>query len=137
ALARGLAAERLSETVAVVANEEAIDFRNFRLTGTRDYGLPPEKCVTVGEDGVALTIDVARSDLVLETELPRFAERVEKATPGQRHYRLTPASLAAAREAGWTVTGLEGWFQQRAGQPLSPAARLLLTGGQGPGLRVR
>ena len=79
ALARGLPGVRISDRLAVVASEEAIEFRHFRLTGTRDYALPPERCVTVEPDGVTLTVDLARSDLLLETELPRFAELVDAA----------------------------------------------------------
>jgi hypothetical protein len=139
ALSRGLPAVRVSDTLAVVADEDAIDFRHFRLTGTRDYGLPPERCVTVESDGVTLNVDPSRSDLLLETELPRFAERLDErrgaapaGTTGRRQYRLTPASLARARGQGMTLPTLESWFQQRAGQPLSSAARLLLTGEQEP-----
>jgi hypothetical protein len=82
----------------------------------------------VAPDGVTLTVDPARSDLMLETELPRFTEPLPGTPSAGRRYRLTPASLAAARTAGWTPPLLEGWFQQRAGQPLPPAARLLLIG---------
>jgi hypothetical protein len=132
ALARGLPGVRLSDRLALVTNEGAVDFRHFRLTGTRDYGLPPEKCVEVEGDGVTLGVDLARSDLLLETELTRFAEPIDGAgVNGRRRYRLTPESLAAGRETGLSVPALDGWFQQRAGQPLSPAARLLLTGSQG------
>jgi hypothetical protein len=131
ALARGLPAERIDDKLAVVLSEDAIDYRNFRLTGTRDYALPPDRCVAVEPDGVTLAVDVARSDLLLETELPAFAEPVDRsAANGRRHYRLTPASLANGRAAGWTLGTLEVWFQQRAGQPLSPAARLLMVGGE-------
>lgn len=129
ALARGLPAMRLTDTLAVVASEEQIEFRHFRLAGTRDYALPPERCVTVEADGVTLTVDLVRSDLMLETELPRFAEPVDRVgLNGKRQYRLTPASLARGREAGMTLAQLETWFQQRIGQPVTPAARLLLTG---------
>jgi hypothetical protein len=129
ALARGLPAIRVGETVVVVPSEDQIEFRHFRLTGTRDYALPPERCVTVEPDGVTLTVDLARSDLMLETELPRFAEMIERGgANGKRQYRLTPASLAQAREAGWSMANLETWFSQRAGQAVPPAARLLLTG---------
>jgi hypothetical protein len=141
ALARGLPAVRVSDTLAVVAGEDAIDFRHFRLTGTRDYALPPERCVTVEADGVTLNVDLARSDLLLETELPRFAERLDaggaSTAAGKRRYRLTPAALAQARSQGLTLTTLESWFQQRAGQPLSAAARLLLTGEQDPPAHFR
>ncbi len=136
ALARGLSAVRLADRLAVVVSEEAIDFRHFRLTGTRDYALPPERCVGVGPDGVTLTVDVARSDLMLETELPRFAEPPRPGADGRRVYRLTPASLAAARAAGMTVPVLEAWFLQRTGQPMPPAARLLLAGAQVPPPRL-
>jgi hypothetical protein len=144
AVARGLPAVRLNDRLALVTDEDAIDFRHFRLTGTRDYSLPPDRCVTVEPDGVSLTVDLTRSDLLLETELPRFAELLPSAAPshpavggegrvkgaGQRHYRLTPASLAAGRDSGLTPAALDEWFHQRAGQFLPPAARLLLTGSQ-------
>ena len=117
----------------MIADESALDFRHFRLVGTRDYSLPPDKCVEVAPDGVTLAVDVARSDLLLETELPRFAERLERPGPnGRREYRLTPASLEAGKAAGVTVSALEAWFQQRTGHSLSPAARLLLIGAELP-----
>jgi hypothetical protein len=137
ALARGLAGTRVSDRLAVVVSEEDIDFRHFRLTGTRDYALPPERCVVAGNDGVTLTVDVARSDLLLETELPRFAEPVRTGPDGRRFYRMTPASLAAARASGMTVPTLEQWFLQRTGLHLPPAARLLLGGAQAPPPRLQ
>src|SRR5262249_45030771 len=102
--------------------------------------LPPERCVGVESDGVTLNVDGARSDLLLETELPRFAERLDagrNAAPaaGRRRYRLTPSSLARARAQGMTLPTLEGWFQQRAGRPLPAAARLLFFGEQEPPVR--
>ncbi len=133
ALSRGVPIARLSDTLAVAAGEGAIEFRHFRLSGTRDYGLQPERCVTVESDGVTLTVDLTRSDLLLETELPGFAEPLP-GTPqnGRRQYRLTPASLAGARESGWQLTTLEKWFEQRCGQFLPAPVRLLLTGAQMP-----
>jgi hypothetical protein len=131
ALARGLPAVRIADTLAVVASEEAIDFRHFRLTGTRDYALPPEKCVSIEDDGVTLSVDLARSDLLLETEVPRFAEPLGGTTAnGRRQYRLTPESLSDARSAGMTLPALETWFFQRSGQQLPAAAKLLMTAGQ-------
>jgi hypothetical protein len=138
ALARGVPAVRLSDRLALVPHDDAIDFKHFRLTGTRDYSLPPDRCVTVEPDGVTLTIDLARSDLLLETELPRFTSPVERASAnGRRQYRLTPASLAAARDSGVSVPQLEAWFAQRTGGPLSPAARLLLAGPLAPPAELR
>jgi hypothetical protein len=129
ALARGLAAVRIADTLAVVASEDAIDFKHFRLAGTRDYSSQPEKCVTVEPDGVTLTVDLTRSDLLLESELPRFAEALGGGqSTGKKQFRLTPASLSAARESGVTLTLLESWFQQRTGGNITPAARLLLIG---------
>jgi hypothetical protein len=138
ALARGLPAIRLSDRMAVVASEGSIEFRHFRLTGTRDYALPPEKCVQVEPDGVTLSVDLARSDLLLETQLPRFAELVGGSSAnGRRQYHLTPASLKAGRSAGMTLTALETWFHQRVGQQLPPAVRLLMTAGQMEAPRLR
>jgi hypothetical protein len=37
---------------------------------------------------------------------------------------------------GFGVPALETWFQQRVGQPLPPAARLLLAGSQAPAPRL-
>ena len=131
ALARGLPGVRIADTLAIVVNEEAIDYKHFRLTGTRDYSLQPERCVSVESDGVTLSVDLARSDLLLETEAPRFAELIARSAPnGRRQYRLTPASLAGARAAGWSLPMLEQWFQQRTGGTLTAAARLLMVGGQ-------
>lgn len=131
ALARGLPAVRIADALAVVASEEAIEYRHFRLTGTRDYALPPEKCVHVEADGITLTVDLARSDLLLDTEVPRFAEMLGNAAAnGRRQYRLTPESLRAGRASGMTLTSLETWFYQRASQALPAAARLLMTAEQ-------
>jgi hypothetical protein len=140
ALARGLPGVRIADTLAVVVSEDDIDFKHFRLTGTRDYSLPPDKCVSLEADGVTLTVDLSRSDLLLETELPRFADLISVSPshggstppPVQRQYRLTPASLARARSAGVALITLENWFSQRCGQPRSPAARMLFTGAQLP-----
>jgi len=131
ALARGLPGVRVSNTLAIVVNEDDIDYRHFRLIGTRDYALPPERCVSIESDGVTLSVDLSKSDLLLETELPRFAELLDRSTvAGRRQYRLTPASLSIGRAGGLMLSTLESWFHQRAGQPLSAAARLLMVAGQ-------
>lgn len=127
ALSRGVTGVRATDTLLIVPTEDHIEFRHFRLAGTRDYALPAERCVTVEPDGVTLSIDLARSDLMLETELPRFADLVDRGGPtSKRQYRLTPASMARARESGWMMPALEAWFQQRVGSPATPAAKLLL-----------
>jgi hypothetical protein len=138
ALARGLPATRLSDCLAVVAREDEIDYRHFKLAGTRDYGLAPEKCVEVEDDGVTLHIDIAKSDLLLETEMQRFAEPVKRVgTNGRRSYRMTPATLSAARERGVSLNALSEWFLQRTGRALPAAARLLLTSAESPPLEMR
>lgn len=137
ALARGLPGVRISERLALVASESGVDFRHFRLTATRDYGLSLEKCVDVEPDGVTLTVDVARSDLLLETELTRFAELLPSSANGRRQYRLTAPTLDAAQKGGVGIQTLEEWFLQRTGQPLTPAARLLLMGNLLPPLEMR
>ena len=138
ALARGLPAVRLTDRLAAVASESQVDYKHFRLTGTRDYCLAPEPCATVEADGVTLNIDLARSDLLLESELQRFAEPIAAANaPGRRSYRLTPASLAAARAQGMSLAGLASWFEQRTGLPLAPAAELLFSGAEFPAAQLR
>src|SRR5439155_21602847 len=94
--------------------------------GTSDYTLPPTACVTVGDDGVTLAVDLAKADLLLEPEVQRFAEPLTSdGALTHRRFLLTPASLQRAAEQGVSLRYLEEWFGQRAAMPLSPAARLL------------
>ncbi len=138
ALARGLPGVRLTNQLALVSEEGAIDFRHFRLTATRDYGLPPEQCVSVEDDGVTLAVDLARSDLFLESELRRFAEPAEApSVNGTRRYRVTPATLAAGRALGLDAQALHDWFGRRVGRPLSAACQLLLTAAEASPPRFR
>jgi hypothetical protein len=133
ALARGLPAVRLGDRLAVVAEADDIDFRHFRLASTRDYSLPPERCVEVDDDGVSLCIDLARSDLMVETEAQRFAEPTDTAVGNsRRQYRMTLTSLRAGRAGGLSLQALENWCFQRSGQELSAAARLLWNGADTP-----
>src|SRR6266571_2695944 len=46
---------------------------------------------------------------------------------GRRQYRVTSESLGDDQNGGLGMFALEEWFQQRTGQPLSPAIRLLMT----------
>jgi hypothetical protein len=80
----------------------------------------------VEADGVTLVVDLARSDLLLDTEVTRFAEPHPRTPPlGKKLYRITPATLQTARQQGMTWAGLESWSEQRTGMPASPASRLL------------
>lgn len=139
AIARGLPAQRLTDKLAIVANEKVIDYRHYRLTGTRDYTLPPERCVEVEPDGVTMSVDLSRSDLMLDTELTRFAEPVDakSATSGRSLYRITPATILTARQQGVTLSYLETWFAQRTGLPISAAAQLLMSGPDASPVEVR
>jgi hypothetical protein len=124
ALKRGLIHRRLNDRIGLIRDEDALDFRQLRLTGTRDYGAKSEQCLTMADDGLTLTVDASRSDLLLESELAAVAESVD-ANPERRIYRLTRESLRRALESGQTLAGLDEWMTQRAGKPLSPAAKLL------------
>ncbi len=89
-------------------------------------------------DGVTLSIDLARSDLLLETEVQGLAEFVNRpGAQGRRLYRLTPNSLTAARANGWSLANLETWYLHRTGLPLSAAAYLLFTAADMPPLELR
>jgi hypothetical protein len=138
AIARGLPALRLTDKLAIVANEKDIEYKHFRLTGTRDYTLPPERCVDVAPDGVTLSVDLSRSDLLLDTELQRFAEPLgPPSASGRSQYRITPASILAARQQGVTLSYLETWFAQRTGLPITAAALLLMSGPDAAPVEVR
>jgi hypothetical protein len=136
AVARGLIEAKISDRLGLVHNENSLDYRHFRLTGTRDYGAKPDPCVTVADDGVTLIVDSGRSDLLLDTELARLAEPLD-ANGKERRFRLTRRSLARGLSSGWTVQDLDEWLILRAGQPLSPAARLLMTGDAGGQFMLR
>ena len=138
ALSRGLPAIRLSDTCLLVPREEDLDFRHFRLLGSRDYSQPPGVCIDVAEDGVTLTVDEARADLLLLSELENYAERLpDVPQTGQRRFRLAPARLQPLGGSASSVRQLEEWFQQRTGQPLTPSVRLLLGGAEVAPLALR
>jgi hypothetical protein len=124
ALARGAPGVRVSERLLAVANENEVDYRLFRLSGTRDYALPPDQCVRTEPDGVTLVVDLGRADLVVEAELGRFGDRVDS-EPALARYRVSLDSLARARHEGMNIARLEEWFDERTGDRPSAAIRLL------------
>jgi hypothetical protein len=128
AQARGLQGVRITDRLLVVPNESQIGLDMFRFIATRDYRSPPDRCVTVADDGVTLTIDQTRSDLLFESEISRFAEPVNSPAPNTLQYRLTPQSAAASRTKGVTYRILEEWFLRRTGESAPPAAYLLFAG---------
>jgi hypothetical protein len=134
ALARGLVSQKITDRIGLADGE--VEYRHFRLLGNRDYETKPQKCLTFAPDGVTFAVDVSASDLLLEAELSRLAERVDGEGP-ERKYRITPATARAVREQGFSLTELEQWCVSRSGFPLSPAARLLFAGSGGMSAEVR
>ncbi len=125
ALGRGLMAVRLGERHALVDNEETVDFRMFRLSGSRDYRISPEPCIRLGPDGLELIVEESKSDLLLETELPLLTDPFPgKNGASTNRFRITPESMARIRDRGWTLEALDQWFRLRTGEPPKPAVRL-------------
>ncbi|WP_165219447.1 hypothetical protein [Aquisphaera insulae] len=107
----------------------------IRTGGIRDYRLPPERCVSVEDDGVTLSLDASRSDLLVDAELRRIADELPASrTAGSgsvasalnRRYVVNPASLARAAAMGITPPQVADWFINRTGGPPSPAIGMLL-----------
>ena len=128
----GPAPVRVSDRLVLVEDESAIPFSRFRMTGSRDYRRPPDVCVEVEPDGVSLSLDLARSDLLVDAELARFTDE-QPADPGRpsltgprRRFLVSSASLARAAESGLTPALLSHWFQRRTGGDIPPALRLVL-----------
>jgi hypothetical protein len=118
----GLVEHRVTDRIGLIGNESRIDYQQLRLSGTRDYLSHDELCVEVSSDGLTLTVNEHKSDLLLESELQRFAERTDLS-----RFQLTVASLHAARKAGLDENALDAWFRRRTGLPLPPAALLLIS----------
>ena len=129
----------ISERLLLVEDEAAIPFGRFRMTGSREYRRPPETCVEVESDGVTLTLDLARSDLLVDAELIRFADEQSRepshGPPGypRRRFRVSAESMARALENGQGAAWLAHWFEQRTGGDIPPAIGLLLHAANRPG----
>ena len=125
---------RISERLLLVEDEGAIPFNKFRMVGARDYRRPPETCVDVDGDGVTLALDLGRSDLQVDAELARFADEIaaparthqDTTTSPRRWFEVTPSSLSRAAGNGMTIASMSRWFEQRTGEPVPAAVRLLL-----------
>ena len=78
----------ISERLLLVEDESSIPFQRFRLAGSRDYRRPAEHCMEVEHDGVTMTLDLARSDLLVDAELARFTEE----QPPESVHGLRPAN---------------------------------------------
>lgn len=127
----GPAPVRVSDRLVLVEDESSIPWNRFRMTGSRNYRLPAEVCVEVEPDGVTLTLDLARSDLLVDAELTRFADETVPApgsgtSPTRRRFLVSSESLTRAETLGVTQSALSQWFVRRTGSDLPPSVRLLL-----------
>lgn len=125
ALARGMPVQRVGGRFAVLL-DEALGYKHVRIAGNRDYGLAPEPCLAVADDGVTLEIDLGKSDLLLEIELPVLADL--ETGNGRRLARITPDSIRRALDAGWSADEFNRWFHRRAGHGITPAMAAMLNG---------
>lgn len=132
AISRGVVSVRLTDRIGMTADGKEPGLTQLRLIGNRDYEGKPQKCMTVGDDGVTLTVDAGQADLLLEAEIGRYADPLPTENPAVRQFRLTPQSLRRAADLGLSVSDIDGWFIDRTGFPLSPAGRLFLLGRQLP-----
>ncbi|MGL5097945.1 MAG: helicase-associated domain-containing protein, partial [Planctomycetia bacterium] len=99
ALQRGVVGVRISDRLLLAGGDAPPNLLPLKIIASRDYQLPPEQCVDVGADGVTLKIDSAKSDLMLDAELRRFAEPLPlRDAQGRRQYRITPDTLRTALE---------------------------------------
>ena len=93
-------------------------------------------------DGVSMTLDPARSDLLIDAELGRFADELpaygRAAEPARRRFAVTAASLRRGLDRGLTPQDLADWYDRRTGGRIPPAVRLLLapTGPRVPTLQA-
>ena len=136
----------VADRFLMVNDERTIPFDRFRMAGSRDYRRPPDVCVTVEPDGISMALDPARSDLMVDAELGRFADERPASSPThgravepvRRRFVVTAASLRRGLDRGLTVEDLSDWYVRRTGGEIPPAVRLLLTpaGSRGPTLKA-
>jgi hypothetical protein len=137
ALRQGLVEGKVTDRIGLIGAEDRIDYQQFRLVGTRDYLAPEEQCAEVADDGLTVIINEHKSDLLLESELRRFAEPAPPDGADDRpRFRLTPATLQSAKRQGLDARSLDGWFLRRTGGPLLAPAKLLLSGDEAPPLEL-
>jgi len=124
----------VADRFLLVEDERTVPFDRLRLTSSRDYRRPPDSCVIVEVDGVSLTLDPARADLLVEAELTRFADPLllpepaggQTSAPALRRFVITPTSLRRAMGRGISATQLSEWFARRTDGAIPPALKLLL-----------
>lgn len=137
AMDRGLDGVPLGERLLLIAEDQPDKLALLRITASRDYRLPTEPCVSIDADGITLRVDLARSDLMLETEIARFADLIEVAERGGgRVYRVTAESIGRATQQGLRLSELEDWYLRRTGSPPPPSAQLLFRAAIGLSVRA-
>jgi hypothetical protein len=88
--------------------------------------------VTIADDGVTLALDPARSDLLVEAELARFADFMPAPRPERgavaalRRFAVTDASLRRGMSRGMSAPKIIEWYARRTGGNVPPAVALLL-----------
>jgi hypothetical protein len=132
AIGRGIVVLRVTDRIGMTADGKEPALAQLRLIGNRDYESKPQRCVSVGDDGITLTVDAAQADLLLEAEIGRYADALPSESPTIRRFQLSPQSLRRSADLGLAITDIDAWFVERTGQPLSPAGRLFLLGKQLP-----
>lgn len=138
AVARGLTGDRISETLLLVAGDADKAVKHLRITASRDYRFPAQKCATTQPDGVTLRVDTTKSDLMLDAELRRFAEPLSTSDGlGEKTYLITASSMASALDQGLGIDYIEKWFRDRTGDPPPPSVMLLFRAANGAGLSAR
>jgi hypothetical protein len=122
----------ISDRLILVEDEGSIPFHRFRMAGSRDYRRPAEACVEVESDGTTLSLELARSDLMVDAELARFAEELAPEASRsalqspRRRFAVTLESLARAARSGTTTSLLAQWYESRTGSAMPAAVRLML-----------
>jgi hypothetical protein len=126
ALDRGLVGQPVTDCMLLVEDQEGA-FKNLRITASRDYRLEPQPCVECGSDGVSLSVDLEKSDLMLESELRRFADPLPQPdAKGRKQFGVTRQSMERAYEQGLGLEFLTQWFKQRTGGEPPESVRLLM-----------
>jgi hypothetical protein len=124
----------VAERFLLVEDDKSVPFDRLRLISSRDYRRPPEICAIVQADGVSMVLDPARSDLLVEAELARFADLIAPVSADRdpmmgaerRQFAVNAASLRRGMARGMTTPQLVDWYSRRTGAEIPPAVRLLL-----------
>ncbi|MFO0888649.1 MAG: hypothetical protein U0790_05810 [Isosphaeraceae bacterium] len=125
----------------LVESADKVPTNRIRSGGSRDYRLPPERCISIEPDGVTLVLDPMRSDLLIDPELARISDELpapdsalvggRTAAPPPRRFLVAAASLRRAGAMGISAAQVLDWFERRTGAGASPAIRLLLRAASG------